>query len=92
MKSSAENEDKSELLKKCAASELHQKFAIKHINSLICASYLTTFVIALALTSYIHYAGVHQSREIQISIEKFMESELLKHKQHISKIKESPSG
>lgn len=85
MKSSAEKEDKSELCKNSDASECsepHQKFAIKHINSLFCASYLITIVIALALTAYIQYAGEHRSREIQFSFEKFVENELLKHKEY----------
>lgn len=85
MKSSTENGDKSNLCKISDASECsepHQKFAIKHINSLFCASYLITIVIALALTTYIHYVGEHKSQEIQFYFEKLVESELLKHKEY----------
>lgn len=80
MKSSAEKEDKSELCKS-ESSGHQQKFAIKHINSLICVSYFLTIVIALLLASYIHHVG-EKSREYQISLEKFVESELLKQKEY----------
>lgn len=91
MKSSAAKEDKSVLLNKRTTSEelRCEKFAIKHINTLILASYLTTVVIALALTSYIHYVGEHQNREIRINIENFVESELLKFKEYSNKNTES---
>lgn len=86
MKSSTEKEDKSKLCKNSDDGEcselLHQRFAIKYINSLICASYLITVVIALALTTYIHYVGEHKSQEIQFNFEKFVESELLKFKEY----------
>lgn len=85
MKSSAGEENKSELCKNPDASEcseLKRKFAIKHINSLFCASYLTPIVIALALTAYFHHAGEHRSREIQISFERFVANELLKHTEY----------
>lgn len=85
MKSSSGEVDKSELCKNSdtsECSELQQKFAIKHINSLFCASYLTPIVIALALTTCFHYAGEHRNREIQINFEKFVENELLKHKEY----------
>lgn len=84
MKSSAEKEDKSELCKS-ESSGLQQKFAIKHINSLICVSYFLTIVIALLLASYIHHVG-EQIREYQINIEKFVENELLKHKEYNNNI------
>lgn len=80
MKSSAEKEDKSELCKSESSGQ-QQKFAIKHINSLICVSYFLTIVIALLLASYIHHVG-EKSRENQISLEKFLGSELLKFKEY----------
>lgn len=85
MKSSAEKEDKSKLCKSSDACELHQKFAIKHINSLFCASYLITIVIALTLTTYIHYVGESKSQKIQFTFEKFLENELLKYKEYNNK-------
>lgn len=95
MKSSVEKEEKSKLCKSFEVSEcgqLHQKFAVKHINSLICGSYFTTIVIALALTAYIHYVGEQQSQKIQISLEKFVENELLKLEEYNNKKNERLHG
>jgi hypothetical protein len=87
MKSSVENEEKLKLCKKDLSSEcteLHHKFAVKHINSLICASYLITIVIALGLATYIHYVDVRQTRANQINLERLVESELSKLKDYNS--------
>lgn len=81
MKSSAEKEEKSKLCREVS----NEKFAIKYINLLVCGSYLITFVIALALTTYIHYVGEKQSQKMQINFEKFLEKELLKHKEYNNK-------
>lgn len=93
MKSSTAKEDKSVLLNRRTPSEGKdlqcERFAIKHINTLIAASYLTTVVIALALATYIHYVGEHQHREIRINIENFVESELLKFKEFSNRNAES---
>lgn len=77
---SAEQEEKSKLCKQ--ASECNEKFAIKNINLLICGSYLITIVIALALTAYVEY----RSQKIQINFEKYLENELLKHKEYNNRI------
>ena len=82
MKSPAEKEEKLKLCRE--VSECNEKFAIKNINLLICGSYLITIVIALALTTYVHYVE-SQSQKIQINFEKFMEKELLKHKEYNNK-------
>lgn len=93
MKLTAAKEDKSVLLNRCTSSGCkdlqYEKFAIKHINTLLLASYLATVVIALALTTYIHYVGEHQSRETRINIENFVQSELLKFKEYTNKHAES---
>lgn len=81
MKSTSEKEENVKLWSASECSELHNKFAIKNINALICASYLITIVIALTLTSYIHFVDEHQSREIQNNFEK-LENELLKLKDY----------
>lgn len=90
MKSARASYEKSSL---CGKDEEQQpsKFAIKHINSLFCASYLITIVIALNLTAYIHYVSENRSREIQINVEKFVESELLKHKEYNNRNTEQQS-
>lgn len=93
MKSAAAKEDKSVLLNRHTTGggkdPQYEKFAIKHINTLISASYLTTVVIALSLATYIHYVGEHQNREIRVNIENFVESELLKFKEYSNRNTES---
>lgn len=93
MKLTAAKEDKSVLVNRRTSSECkdlqYEKFAIKHINTLLLASYLATVVIALALSAYIHYLGEHQNREIRINIENFVQSELLKFKEYTNKNTES---
>lgn len=76
MKPSTEKEEKSKLCE--GVSECNEKFAVKNINLLICGSYWMTVVIALALTAYIEL----QSQKIQNNFEKFLENELLKHKEY----------
>lgn len=95
MKSLVEKEEKSKLCRSFEVNEcgqLQEKFAVKHINSLICGSYFTTVVIAVALTAYIHYVGEHQSQKIQINLEKFVENELLKLEEYNNKKNERLHG
>lgn len=92
MKSPTSREDKTSLCERYEGSEREpSKFAIRHINSLFCASYLITIVIALALTAYINYVSENRSREIQINVKKFVESELLKHKEYNNRDAEQQS-
>lgn len=94
MKSTAE---KSELCKNEPANaccEPHDKFALKHINSLICASYLITIVIALALLAQVRFVDERQQRDSRINLERLaeVETELFKLKDYSSENNEQLQG
>lgn len=91
MKSTAEKE---ETLNLCKNGESSDKLALKHINLLICASYLVTIVIALALFVHIHHVDERHQRDSRINLERLveMESELSKLKDFSSEHSEQIRG
>jgi hypothetical protein len=97
MKSTAEKVEKSELCKNDSASaccEPHDKFAIKHITSLVCASYLVTIVIALALLAQVRYVERQQQHDSRINLERLVEveTELFRLKDYSSENNEQLRG